>query len=231
VAVLTLALGIGANTAIFSLVYDLILRTLPVRDPGQLVELSHRYPGEPRLNGFSSQAYELNRDHNDVFSGLIAASYQSVHIHSDLLERQSAQAGYVDGHFFPVLGIKPALGRLIGPEDDHVGAPSAVGVLSWSLWKNRFDLDPAILGKQIIVEDVPVTVIGVAPRKFLGLQLEFSQDLWLPLAVEPAIIRSGVGWGGAVISRTAKASCAHQSGKCRNGGSLPVHARRTSSGH
>ena len=195
VVVLTLALGIGANTAIFSLVYDLMLRTLPVRDPGQLVELSHRYPGEPRLPGFSWQAFQLMRDHNDVFSGLIAASYQSVHIHGDVLELRSAQAGYVDGHFFQVLGIKPALGRLIGPEDDHMGAPSAVGVLSWSLWKNRFDLDPAILGKQIIVEEVPVTVVGVTPRKFLGLQLESSQDLWLPLAMEPANVRSGLGWG------------------------------------
>ena len=193
VALLSLALGIGANTAIFSLVYALMLRTLPVRDPGQLVELLHRYPGEPHFNGFSWQAYQLMREHDDVFSGLTAAVYQRFHVRGEGLESQTVNGGYVDGTFFPVLGVKPAVGRLIGPEDDRSSDPSAVVVVSWSYWKSRFNLDPAILGKQIIVEDLPVTVIGVTTPKFSGMQPESSQDFWLPLALEPAALRSS--WG------------------------------------
>lgn len=195
VAVLTLALGIGANTAIFSLVNTLMLHMLPVREPGTLVELLHRYPGEPHYNGFSSRAYELMRDQNHVFSGLIAAAYQPFHVRGNGLEPQNVQGGYVGGDFFPVLGVKPAIGRLIGPEDDHAGYPSSVAVVSWSYWKSRFNLDPAILGKRIIVEDAPVTLVGVAARNFSGLQVESRQDVWLPLSLQPTIVRSGFGWG------------------------------------
>jgi putative ABC transport system permease protein len=195
VAVLTLALGIGANTAIFSLVNTLMLHMLPVREPGQLVELLHRYPGEPHFNGFSSRAYKLMRDQNHVFSGLIAAAYQPFHVSGNGLEPQNVQGGYVGGNSFPVLGVKPTIGRLIGPDDDHAGNPSAVAVISWSYWRSRFNLDPAILGKQIMVEDVPVAIVGVAARNFSGLQVESRQDVWLPLALQPTIVRSGLGWG------------------------------------
>jgi predicted permease len=167
-----------------------MLRTLPVRDPGQLVELLHRYPGEPHFNGFSWQAYQIMREHDRVFSGLTAAVYQRFHVRGEGLVPQTVNGGYVDGTFFAVLGVKPAVGRLIGPEDDRSSDPSAVAVVSWSYWKSRFNLDPAILGKQIIVEDVPVTVIGVAAPKFSGMQVESSQDFWLSLALEPAALRS-----------------------------------------
>ena len=190
VAVLSLALGIGANTAIFSLINTLMLRRLPVRDPGQLVELLHRYPGEPHLNGFSRQACQLMRDRNHVFSGLIAAVYLPLQVRGEGLEAQTVQGGYVDETYFDVLGLQPAIGRLLGPEDNHVGDASPVAVVSWSFWKRSFHLDPGILGKQIIVEDVPVTVVGVASRKFSGLQSEASQDVWLSLAMEPTILRS-----------------------------------------
>ncbi|HEY6307678.1 MAG TPA: ABC transporter permease [Candidatus Angelobacter sp.] len=195
VALLSLALGTGANTAIFSLVNTLMLRMLPVEDPGQLVQLLHRYPGEPHFNGFSWPAYRLMLDQNHVFSGLTAAAYQSLHVRQAGLEPQTTDGGYVDGNFFPVLGLKPALGRLIGPEDNRTGdATAAVAVVSWSYWKRWFNLDPAILGRQIIVEDVPVTVVGVTPRSFSGLQVESSQELWLPLAITPANLRPGGSW-------------------------------------
>ena len=205
VAVLTLALGIGANTAIFNLVYTLMLRSLPVRDPGQLVELLHRYPGEPHSNGFSWQTYELMRDHNHVFSGLLAAAYQSFHVRGEGMEAQTVDGAYVDGTFFQVLGVKSAIGRLIRPEDDHMESPSAVAVVSWSYWKRRFNLDPAILGKQIIVDDALVTVVGVAPREFSGLQVESSQQVWLPLAMESVIhhpsSRSSAGMWLSLVGR------------------------------
>jgi predicted permease len=88
---------------------------------------------------------------------------------------------YVVGKFFPVLGVKPAMGRLIGPEDEHADAAgSAVAVVSWSYWKNRFNLDPAILGRRIMVDDVPATVVGVTAREFVGLQVVSHPAVWLP---------------------------------------------------
>ncbi len=193
VAVLSLALGIGANTAIFSLVNTLMLRTLPVRDPGQLVELLHQYPGDPIGNVFPWQAYEHLRDNNRVLLDLIASSapWHSVfRLGSDGIAEERVTGEYVGGNFFPALGVKPAIGRLIGPEDDESGnASSAVAVVSWSYWRNKFDLDPTIVGKQISVEDVLVTVIGVAPREFRGLQVGSRPVVWLPLAMEPVLSR------------------------------------------
>ena len=199
VAVLILALGIGANTAIFSLINALMLRTLPVRNPGQLVELLHRFPGESALNGFSGEAYELLRDQNHVFSALIAETHESFKVRVGSLEPQTLYGGYVDGTFFPVLGLKPALGRFISPSDDRSDNPSAVAVASWSYWKRDFNLDPAILNKQIFVEDVPLTVVGVTPRGFLGLSEEFGQDVWLPLAMQKLTHPSILGWGSLAL--------------------------------
>ena len=190
VAVLTLGLGIGANTAIFSLINALMLRTLPVRNPGQLVELLHRYPGEPRVNGFSRSSFEHFRDNNRVFSGLIGVMPSRFQVRGEGLEPETLDGEYVVGGFFPVLGVKPALGRLIGPQDDQMGAVgSAVAVVSWSYWKSRFNLDPGILGKRITVEDVPLTVVGVTPREFFGLMTWSRPCVWVPLAMEPVIDR------------------------------------------
>ena len=186
VAVLSLALGIGANTGIFSLINTLMLRLLPLRDPESLVELLHQYPGEPRINGFSWQSYEHFRDHNHVFSGLIGFSPSRFALRGEGLGGETVDGEYVVGDFFPVLGVKPVIGRLIGPEDDQLGAAhSAVAVVSWSFWKSRFNLDPRILGKRIIVQDVPVTVIGVTPREFFGLEIWSRPEVWVPAGLQP----------------------------------------------
>jgi len=196
VAVLSLALGTGANTAIFSLIDTVMLRMLLVRDPGRLVELLHRFPGEPHLNGFSWQAYRYYLDHNHVLAGLIGAARassprgSSFRVRSDGVEPERVNGVYVTGNFFPVLGVEPALGRLISPDDDRLDAPAAVAVVSWLWWKNRFDFDRAILCKRIVVDDVPVTIVGVAAREFAGLQIESRQDIWLPLALQ-TIMRPG----------------------------------------
>jgi predicted permease len=190
VAVLSLALGIGANTAIFTLINTLMLRMLPVQHPEQLVELLSVYPGEPRTNGFSWQIYEYFRNNNRAFSGLIGADHSHFNVRAECLEPETVDGEYVVGDFFPVLGLKPLIGRLIGPEDDRIGsADSAVVVVSWSYWKNRFNLDPGILGKRIFVDDVPLTVVGVTPRAFFGLQVGLKPDIWMPVAVEPMIGR------------------------------------------
>jgi predicted permease len=185
VAVTTLALGIGANTAIFSLINTLMLRFLPVRDPEQLVELLHRYPGEPRMNGFSWQSYEHFREQNHVFSGVIGFGPSRFSVRGPGLTPETVDGEYVVGDYFPALGVKPAIGRLIGPQDDRVGAPgSAVAVVSWSYWKSRFNQDPGIVGKRIIVHDAPATVIGVTPRDFFGLAIWSRPDVWVPAAME-----------------------------------------------
>jgi len=176
VAVLSLALGIGANTAIFSLINTLMLRTLPVENPEQLVEFLQKYPGEPRGNGyFTWPSYEHYKNHNHVFSALTAASPPSrLSVRVEGSEPETVTGEYVVGDFFPTLGIKPAIGRLIGPEDDRTA------VVAWSYWRNKFNLDPAILGRQIIVQDQPVTIVGVAPRAFFGLLVGSKTDIWLP---------------------------------------------------
>ena len=195
VAVLTLALGIGANTAIFSLINALMLRTVSARDPGTLVELLHRGPGEPSFNGFSWDAYQLMRDHNHVLSDLIVDSPDSFVVRGQMLEPHTILGGYLSGTFFETIGLRAAIGRLIGTEADDLGHPSAVAVVSWSYWKGKFDLDPAILGRQIIVNDTPVTIVGVTEQGFSGLHQEMSQDVWLPLSMEPVVHHSALGWG------------------------------------
>jgi hypothetical protein len=153
IAVVSLALGIGANTAIFSLIDTLMLRSLPVRDPQQLVELLNTYPGDPRLNTYSFDAWQYMRGHNQVLSGLIACSASRLSLRGEGLDAASATGDVdvesVDGNYFQMLGVKPAAGRLIAPEDDRAQADSsAVAVVSWAYWKSRFNLDPAILGSE-----------------------------------------------------------------------------------
>jgi putative ABC transport system permease protein len=192
VAILTLALGIGANTAIFTMTNGLMLHRLPVRDPGQLVELLHQAPGEPAFNGFSWDGYQTMRDGNHVFSDLFVGSTMNfAPVRADKLEPQTVFVGAVGGTFFQALGVRAAAGRLIGPEDVHIGYHDPVAVVSWSFWKSRFDLDPGIIGKKIVVgDDAPLTIIGVAQRGFYGLSYEAQQDVWWPTSLGPSL-----GWG------------------------------------
>jgi putative ABC transport system permease protein len=190
VVVLSLALGVGANTAIFSLINTLMWRRLPVRAPEQLVELLSQYPGEPRVNGFAWKYYEHIRDRNHVFSDLIGSSPARFQVSGDGLDAESAAGEYVVGSFFPALGVQPAAGRLLGPEDDQLGGThAAVAVVSWSFWRSRFELDPTIVGRRIRVNGVPAVVVGVGPRGFFGLQPGSRTDVWVPTAMEAMIQR------------------------------------------
>jgi putative ABC transport system permease protein len=195
VAVLILALGIGANTAVFSIINGLMLRTLPVRDPGRLVELLHQYPGEPAFNGFSWNAYQTLREGTHVFSDLIVGSVNFFPVRADTLQTQTVFGGNVGGNFFQALGLRAAVGRLIVPEDVHMGHHAPVAVVSWSFWKSRFNLDPGVVGKEIIVADVPVTIIGVTQRGFYGLSEEAQQDIWLPIS-----LGTSPGWGFGLLA-------------------------------
>jgi predicted permease len=187
-AVVTLALGIGANTAIFSLINSVVLRPLPVRQPEQLVELLFKFPGDPRLNMYSWIDYVRLRDENHVFADLLAISTGRHQVTGELLESEVVDCMYVGGNFFNVLDLQPAIGSLISSQNDRVGsADAAVAVISWSYWQSRFNLDPAVLGRSVFVNGVPATIIGVTPREFFGVQLGIDPPLWLPVAMEPLL--------------------------------------------
>jgi putative ABC transport system permease protein len=189
-AILSMALGIGANTAIFSLIDTLMLRSLPVSHPEQLVELLSVYPGDPRTSSFRWRHYEHFRDQNQSFSDLLAVARGRFHVSAEGLDRETIDGEYVAGNFFTALGVRPALGRLIDARDDQMDSASAASmVVSWSYWTNRLHADPAIVGKVILVNDVPATVVGVAPRGFFGLQVGISPNMWVPAAMEPMIQR------------------------------------------
>jgi len=192
VAVLTLAVGIGANTAIFSLVNTLMLRSLPVRQPEQLVEMLFKYPGDPRLNLYPWKDYERVREQNHVFSDVMAIVPGRFQVTGAALAPEVLDGMFVSDNFFDGLGLRPAIGRLTGPQDHQIGsAGAAAAVISWSYWQSRFNLDPGVLGRSLVVNDVPVTIVGVTPREFFGLQLGMDPPLWLPVATEPLIQKPG----------------------------------------
>jgi len=188
VAVLSLALGIGANTAIFNLINTLMLRSLPVSHPEQLVQLLSRYPGEPRLSSFSWRHYVHFRDHNRSFSDLVAVSRARFQVTGEGVQPETIDGEYVAGNFFTSLGVRPALGRVIDAQDDRLeSATAASAVVSWSYWTNRLHADPAIIGTAIIVNGAPATIVGVAPQEFFGLQVGMRPSVWLPVAMEPML--------------------------------------------
>jgi putative ABC transport system permease protein len=184
IAILTLALGIGANTAIFSMMNGLLLHTLPVRDPKSLVEILVHYPGdpEPGFSDFAWDAYRTIRDGNRVLSDVIVGSLNVYNVSGHGVESQNVFGGNIGDTFFESLGVRPAIGRLIGPQDIAASAP--VAVISWSFWKSRFDLNPDIVGQKIISSDKPLTIIGVAQRGFYGLSNQAQQDIWVPYSLE-----------------------------------------------
>ena len=193
VAVLTLALGIGANTAIFTLIEALLLKSLPVKEPQQLalVTLEAFYG---RNAAFSYPLYEQWRDGSQSFSGLFAAARSRYRMTVDGAEgpeagRVGAQA--VSGSFFDVLGVPAVLGRTLTPDDDRPGSPQAVAVLSYGFWQRRFGLDPAVIGRTIRLEDAAVTIVGVTPRGFSGFELGSRPDLWLPMQATPLVDGEG----------------------------------------
>jgi putative ABC transport system permease protein len=188
VAVLSLALGIGANTAIFTLVDHVLIRSLPVREPARLVELLHRFPGEPALNGYGMRAYRFFEEHNHVFDGIVGMGNPgnwppwSFAVKADGAASEWVAGVYVTGNYFDVLGIQPALGRLVMPADSAPGNPGKVAVVSYRYWTERFHGDRSLPGRRIVVDDEPATVVGVAPPGFAGLHIEKPEDIWLTWA-------------------------------------------------
>lgn len=190
-ATLTLALGIGANTAIFTLADQALLRALPVKDPGRLVHLTwHGQFIGGAMRGaetFSYPAYLDLRDGNPgVFTG-IAARYQDNVDVADHGPSQRAFAELVSGNYFQVLGVTAAIGRTLAPDDDRTPDASPYVVLSYQYWRRRFGADPSILNRTIDLNGQPMTVVGVAQRGFAGFALMSPSDLFVPLSMKMVV--------------------------------------------
>jgi predicted permease len=194
-AVLSLALGIGANTAIFSLFHALMLRMLPVANPGQLVSL-YRTGGWGQ--GISSYPlYLATQARTDLFQGVAArSSVEKAPFRYGVGDRpETAQREFVSGNYFSVLGVTPAIGRLFNDDDNRTPHAHPLAVLNYDFWRSRFGADPGVLGQSIVVADIPLTVIGVAARGFRGVELDHHPDLWVPaMMTKGEIMEPGMNW-------------------------------------
>ncbi|HEX8141026.1 MAG TPA: ABC transporter permease [Pyrinomonadaceae bacterium] len=185
VALLSLALGIGANTAIFSLVNTALLRPLPIERPDELVSLTNAVENRA-FPTFSYPNYKDIRDRNEVFAGLLAYRFAPLSLSHDGVNERLW--GYVvTGNYFEVLGVRAALGRTISPEDDRLPGAHPVTVLSYQSWQQRFGADPAIIGKSLIANGRSYTVIGVAQQGFFGTEIIAAPELWFPMAMQGEI--------------------------------------------
>ena len=183
IALFSLALGIGANTSIFSLIDTMMLKSMPVKDPGELTLFTYISKGEPNL-AFSYPLVERFQANTAAFTGVMAtASGGSLHMtvagagdRSELVHPER-----VTGNFFNVLGINPILGRVLTEDDDRKYDAHAVVVLSYNFWKRRFGLDPSVIGKGITLNDNPYTIVGVTPPGFTGMEIGDNPDMWYPV--------------------------------------------------
>jgi predicted permease len=201
-AVLTLALGIGVNTAIFSVLDSVLLRSLPVPHPEQLVTLSDP---DSHGQGFGSEGgdrsllayseFEYFRDHNEVFSEIFAADSQLPHLEvtipdsasSSGAQKESARVRLVSGEYFAALGVIPAAGRFFTREVDRARGGSPVAVVSYAFWKQRFGLDPLALGKTIQIRQTSFQIVGVTPPGFFGETVGAFPDLWIPVMMQDSV--------------------------------------------
>ncbi|HEY2499307.1 MAG TPA: ABC transporter permease [Candidatus Angelobacter sp.] len=197
VAVLTLALGIGANTAIFSLINAVMLKMLPVKAPAELVvvgdpgDVHGRHIGDPTVDTFSYPLYRDLRDGNDVFSGILASGEaHSLHVTGDSAGEISGNLTgvLVSGNYFSVLGVNALYGRVITPEDDSGVNAHPVAVLSYSFWKSKLGETPNIVGQTLRIDNYPFVVIGVAPPGFYGDTVGDMQDLWVPVTMQEKLV-------------------------------------------
>ena len=180
IALLSLALGIGANTAAFSLVNAILLRRPPLAQPERLVEI-HLSSDDFAFTPFSYPDYEdLQRVSGQVFAGIAASQLTAVpNDHGGRVE--SVLAELVNGSYFPVLGLRPALGRLLGPEDHVARGGHPVAVLAYDYWKNTFAGDPNVVGREIRLAGRPYTIVGVGPREYEGNLRGLAPSLYLPI--------------------------------------------------
>jgi predicted permease len=189
VAVLSMALGIGANTAVFSMLDHILLNPLPVHHPDELVQLrevGQNYGSNNGINALSYPRYEDFRDKNQVFSGILCRSLAQLSVtYAGSSER--AVGELVSGEFFHVLGVGAALGRLFTAEEDRTPGGAPVAVLGYGYWKTRYAADRSVIGKQILVNDHQLTIVGVSEPTFEGVDRLFTTELYIPIMMAPQI--------------------------------------------
>jgi predicted permease len=200
IAVLTLALGIGANTAIFTLVNAVMLKSLPVSHPEQLVLFSdttgegtstHDTPMTGEWKRFSYPSYLYFRNHNESFQDIAAFRSGESRLSVRRAETQGAAATRASGHlvsgnYFPLLGVGALRGRLLTPDDDKPNAPPAA-VMSYRYWEQELNRDPSVVGQTFIINGTNFTVVGITPQEFFGTRVRKPPDFWLPLAFHPQV--------------------------------------------
>jgi len=190
VALASLALGIGANTAVFTLMDQALLRSLPVKHPEQIVLMSAPGPRRGHINTsyddkltFSYPMYRDFRDHNQVFDGVLARYPISVNLTwHDETERTNGEL--VSGNYFDVLGVKAAIGRTFTADDDRTPGGHPVAILSYAFWQRHFGSDPGVLNQTILLNAHPMTVVGVAQRGFQSVGIGESSGVFIPMMME-----------------------------------------------
>ena len=206
VAVVTLALGIGANTAIFSLIDALLLKSLPVRDPQQLVLLKWSAHKSPKFHNSSSYGDCISQFGGDNPSGCSFSHpfFDELRSKADMFSSVTAYGGglqldlsgngpasivrgqLVAGNYFDTLGVRPAFGRMIEPSDESPSAP-AVAVLNYGFWQREFGGSPSVVGKVVVLNGVPTTIVGVAEQRFVSFTPGNVFDTWLPVSLRPRL--------------------------------------------
>ena len=186
IVILTLGFGMGANAAIFSLMDQVLLRRLPVRDPSQLVFLDGPGAFQGRTFNrmtFSYPMYKDFRDRNEVFSGLLARFPTAMTIAWEG-RSERVNGDIVSGNYFDVLGVRPALGRVFNDSDDRTPGAHPVAVLSYGFWQRRFGGDPAVLDRTLVVNGHPMTIVGVSAAGFNGIQVGSNSDVVVPMMMK-----------------------------------------------
>jgi predicted permease len=192
VIVLTLAIGIGANTAIFSLVDAVLIKMLPVRNPEQLVAID-TFNQRGERNNFSYPLFEQLRDRTNTFKGVFAAidGTKRIEMSGPAAHNQPLQVEVqlVSGEYFQVLGVNAITGRTLSIEDNKVPGGHPVAVINYDFWRNKLEGDQSIVGKVIRLKDQPFTIIGVAQPEFFGESVGRVPHIWVPLMMQPAFDR------------------------------------------
>jgi putative ABC transport system permease protein len=204
VAIFSLGLGLGANTAIFTLVDTVLLKSLPVANPERLFFVDNSGGKSDGSSGPPYPCYELLRDRNQYFSGMSAFSGERFRVTIDGAQ-QTMIGQYASGSYFNVLGVGAAIGRVLTPADDSIigkgGPDGAVAVISYGLWERRFARSPSVLGRTIVVGTIPVTVVGVTRPGFYGLQTGSQIDITVPMAITTNNLASRQSWWFSVVGR------------------------------
>jgi len=189
-AILSLALGIGANTAIFSLVNAVLLRPLPVRDPDRLLIFALNPPSRFGGSLLSATAFRQIQEKNTVLDGFVASMGPALTL-SIGESTEDVRSNIVSGNFFETLGVNALIGRVLTPDDDRANAPP-VCVIGYDLWVRRFASDPAVIDRKVLVNNQPFTIIGVTPRQFTGLDV-YESDVTVPMTALPQTIVRAFG--------------------------------------